>query len=251
MKLKELTPKTKSIILSCIAGVGVVVTGFLSARGARKADERETKKEKVIAYIPAILSGGATIACIGVSTYISGEEIAALTLACAAATQRFADYRKAVHETVSPEVEAEIDRNFYLKEIDRLEQELAEREHPTDEDDLYEFVDSFSGYTFRARLEDVEDGIAELKKLYKEQEFLPWCDIFYVLNNGDRRPYFCALGDELYGGWGWSKAMMEELYTCDEDFDFDVFLSEMIGDENPNVRIITYSVLPEPCYMEY
>lgn len=250
MKLKELTPKTKSIILSCIAGVGVVVTGFLSARGARKADERETKKEKVIAYIPAIVSGGATIACIGVSTYISGEEIAALTLACAAATQRFADYRKAVHETVSPEVEAEIDRNFYLKEIDRLEQELAAREHPTDEDDLYEFVDSFSGYTFRARLEDVEDGIAELKKYYKEENCLAWCDVFYVLNNSDVRPYNSALGKELYGGWGWSKAMMNEHFDCTDDFDFDISLVEM-ADEKPNVRIIAYSVLPEGCYMEY
>lgn len=250
MKLKELTPKTKSIILSCIAGVGVVVTGFLSARGARKADERETKKEKVIAYIPAILSGGATIACIGVSTYISGEEIAALTLACAAATQRFADYRKAVHETVSPEVEAEIDRNFYLKEIDRLEQELAAREHPTDEDDLYEFIDSFSGYTFRARLEDVEDGIAELNKYYKEENCLAWCDVFYVLNDGDTRPFYSALGDTSYGGWGWSKAMMEEIYKCTDDFDFKITL-ERTGNEKPNARVITYSVLPEPSYMEY
>ena len=245
MKLTELTPKTKSVILSCFAGVGVVVTGILSAKCARKADERETRKGKVLAYIPAVVSGGVTIACIGASAYISGEEIAALTMACAATAQRFADYRKAVHETVTPEEETKIDNAFYLKEIERLEQELAEREHPTDEDDLYEFVDCFTGYTFRARLDDVELGIIDLKKLYDEKGYLTWCDVIYALNDCDRRPYKSGIGTE----YGWSKGMMEECYKG-TGLDFDISLEKM-DDEKPNVRIITYSVPPIEYYLEF
>ena len=248
LKPKELAPKTKSLILSCIAGVGVVVTGYFSAKCALKAEEKETKKEKAIAFIPAIASGCATIACIGASTYISGEEIAVLTAACAATAQRFADYRKAVHETVSAEDEARINDAFYISEIDRLEKELAEREHPTDEDDLYEFVDSFSGYTFRASLEDVEIGIADAKDLYNEQGYLCWCDVIYILNSGDTRPARTALGD-AYAGFGWSENMMEECYK-DTNLTFDIFLTTS-KDEKPNVRIITYSVLPEGCFLEY
>lgn len=249
----KITSKNKSLILSCFAGVGVVLTSYLSARCARKADEKETTKEKALAYAPAIASGCATIVCIGVSTYISGEEIAALTLTCAATMQRLTDYRAAVQENVSQEDAAKIDETFYLKEIERLENELTTERHICC-DDLSTFVDSFSGYTFRARLSNVENSLPEVRKLYKDNEALAWCDIFYLLNNGDTIPYESALGPcGGYGmydyGYGWSKAMMEDVYDNDDGFDFDVSLCEM--KDRPGVFVIEYTVMPEPCYMEY
>lgn len=248
MKKFEFTAKNKSLILSGIACIGVVLTGYFSAKGASKAEERETKKDKVMAYAPAIASGCATIACIGASTYISGEEIGTLTLALAASVQKFADYRKAVHENVSQEDEARINEAFYLKEIERLEAELAEREHPTEDDDLCEFVDSFTGYTFRARLDGVNAGIDKAKDLYKEQGFIPWCDIFYLLNNGDTKPYRSIIGDDGYGGYGWSEGMFEQLF--DNTIGFNIFLEHAIP-EKPDTFVINYSVVPEPCYLEY
>lgn len=248
MKKIELTARNKSLILSGIACIGVVLTGYFSAKGAVKAEERETKKDKALAYAPAIASGCATIACIGASTYISGEEIGALTLALAASAQRFADYRKAVHNNVSPEDEARINEAFYLKEIERLEAELAEREHPSEDDDLCEFVDSFTGYTFRARLEDVEAGMDGAKNLYAQQGFIPWCDIFYLLNDGDTKPYMSALGDDGYGGWGWSEGMFEQLF--DNTVSFDISL-ERLSPDKPDTFVIYYSVIPEQCYLAY
>lgn len=248
MKKFELTARNKSLILSGIACVGVVLTGYFSAKGAVKAEEKENTKDKVIAYAPAIASGCAAIACIGASTYISGEEIGALTLALAASAQRFADYRKVVHENVSPEDEARINEAFYLKEIERLEVELAEREHPTEDDDLCEFIDCYSGYTFRACLDDVEIGIDHVKQFYRDNGYLAWCDIFYMLNDGDMRPYESALGND-YSDFsiGWSKNMIEDHF--DDSIDFDIFLTPFKGREN--AYLINYSVIPEACYFEY
>lgn len=249
----KLTGKNKSIILACFASLGVMATGYLSAKCSRKANEREGVKDKVVAYAPAIAAGCATISCIGASTYFSNEEIAALTLACAATAQKYADYRKAVHDNVSAEDEARINEAFYVKEIERLEQELAERDYPREDDDLCEFVDSYSGYTFRALLEDVEDGIAEAQNRYDEDGILAWCDIFYLANNEDTRPYESVLG---CGGipWsdtgiGWSKNMLMDLYENEEGFDFVISLREM--KDKPGVYVIDYSVSPEYCYLEY
>lgn len=252
MKLSNLTVKQKSLILSGLAGIGVIITGYLSAKCALKAEDRETTKEKALAYAPAIVSGCATVACIGVSTYISGEEIAAVTLACSAMAQKYPDYRKAVHETVTPDEEARINEAFYLKEIDRLEQELAEREHPRDDDDLVMFVDSYSGYPFRARMDEVDYGIEQANQHYRESGCLAWSDIFFLINE-DTGPYKSVLGggdDPFgYGGIGWSEGMMEQLYDNADGFDFKVFKSEL--KDRPGVYEIGYSVPPEMCYLEY
>lgn len=253
MKFKPLNATQKSTILAVLAGVGVGLTGFVSAKCSQKAEKKETRKEKAIAYIPAIGVGAATIGCIGMSTKISHDEIAALTVACAAITQKFVNYKKAVEEVATEEQKAQINEIFYLNEIDRLEQELAEREYPREDDDLCTFVDSYCGYTFKAPLEQVEYGLTQALELYKEQGFLPWCDIFILANDGDIAPYGSYLGadygyDRDYYGIGWSKAMFEEMFE-DTDYTFDICLTEV--KDKPNAYIINYSIVPEPFYMEY
>ena len=251
MKRIELTAKNKSLILSGLACIGVALTGYLSAKSALKAEERETKKDKVLAFVPAIVSGSATVLCIGASTYFSGEEIAALTMTCAAMTQKFSDYRKAVNENASPEDVARIDEAFYIKEIERLEQELAEREHPREDDDLELFVDSITGYSFKALRDDVEEGIEKAMESYEKSGCLAWCDVFRFLNDGDSAPSYSDMGGGNDPDWayGWSKGLMDGLYRNDEDFDFKITLGTMKN--RPDAHVIYYSVRPEPCYLEY
>lgn len=249
---KKLTATKKSVVLSVIAGIGVVATGFLSARGVRKAADKETRKEKVIAYAPAVAVGAATIGCIAGSTYISTEEIAMVTATCAAIGQRFADYKKSVEEVATDEERKQIDISFYEKEIERLEHELAEREHPRDDDDWCTFVDSYSGYTFKAPLEQVEYGLKEAMDLYDEQGFLHWGDIFFFVNNGDMGPHNAMLGSHYYegdyNGVGWSKAMFEDMFD-NIDYDFDIALVEIEG--KSNAYSIEYATTPECSFLEY
>ena len=252
MKIKlpkiKASAKQKSLVLSVLAGIGVAATGIVSAKCARRVDDLDTVKEKVVKYAPAIAVGGATIGCIAASTYISHEEIAAVTAACVALGQKFSDYKKSVERVVTEEQLGQIDRDFYEREIERLEQELAEREHPTDDDDTSTFVDAFTGYTFKANKDDVLRGISEANKLYKEQEFLPWCDVFYFLNNEDTKPYESVIGSGFYYdyGYGWSEAMRKELEIED---DFEIFLDEM--KERDNTYLINYSSVPEPCFLDF
>jgi hypothetical protein len=252
MALKKFTPQNKSLILSCLAGLGVIGTGWLSARAALKAERRESKKEKILAYVPAVVCGASTLVCIGASTYISREEITVLTAACAATAQKFANYRKAVHENASAEDEARINEAFYQSEIARLEQELAEREHPTEDDDMCIFRDSYTGYPFKGRYEEVNAALEDVRKAWRDNGVLAWCDVFYLINHEDMNPYESALGggDSSYwhhGGAGWSKALLKDLF--DDQVDFDISL-EPIKDK-PGMYSIEYTILPEECYLEY
>lgn len=250
IKLHKPTATQKSILLSVLAGFGVVATGALSAKCAKKTADDMTVGQKLKAYAPALVAGGATIGCIGLSTYISHEQIALATAACISIGQKFADYRKSVEEVVSDEQREQIDVSFYEKEIDRLERELAERDHPTDEDDLCTFIDSFSGYTFKARIEQVESGLEEVNQHWKDDEYLSWCDIFYLINDKDEIPYMSSLGEgnPFDYGWGWSKRMFEE-FDIDTENNFGVDLREWKG--HPNTYFIDYPLNPEPGFMEY
>lgn len=255
MKLPNITPRNKSIILSCVACVGVITTSWLSAKGALKAEKCETQKEKALAYLPAIVSGTTTILCIGASTYISSEEITVLTAACAATATKFADYRRAVHENVSEEQEAKINDDFYQKEIARLEQELAEREHPRDDDDLCIFKDGFAPYSFKARYEDVEERLQEVLEVWKTDEALAWCQALYILSGGDTAPYYSPMGcsGQYWSGdyaFGWSRGMFEDGFGMENAIErFDISVREV--KEHPGIYQIEYSIMPEPDYMNW
>lgn len=71
-----------SLVLTLLGCLGVGSTAVLSVKCSRKADKAETKKEKLIAYTPAIVSGVATVGCIGGSHFLSSREIIALTTTC-------------------------------------------------------------------------------------------------------------------------------------------------------------------------
>lgn len=249
IKLVKPTATQKSLLFAVLSGIGVVVTSCVSAHCAKKTTDDMTVMQKAKAYAPAIVSGTATIGCIAAGTYISHEEIALATAASAAIAQKFADYRKSVKEVVTDEQYEQIDVSFYEKEIARLEEELAERDHPTDEDDLVTFVDMFSGYTFKERMEQVEAGVEAANRYWKEDGFLCWSDIFYLINE-DTTPHDSTLGGNTpwHYGVGWSRAMFDQL-EMDEDHLFGIEIHEMDG--RPNTYLIYYPIDPELGFEEY
>ncbi len=249
VKLHKPTASQKSVIFAVLSGIGVVATGVLSARCAKKTSEDMKPVEKAKAYAPAIVSGGATIGCIALGTYISHEEIVALTAAGGALAQKFVNYRKSVEEVVTDEQREQINTAFYEKEIARLEEELAKRDHPTDEDDLATFVDAYSGYTFKERMEAVEAGIAEANRHWEDDQLLCWCDIFYLIN-GDTFPSESIIGGNSFYhyGVGWSRAMFDQL-EIDPDHLFKVEVHEM--KDHPNTYLIDYTIEPELGFEEY
>lgn len=130
-------------ILAVAASVGVVATAIETGRATTKAkhllavdealrtynedeqgivEESPTKKEIVQtcwkAYVPAVILGGGTIACILGSNALNKKQIASLTAGYMALGKAYQEYRREVAEHVGAEHEKEIykDAQSVLKE---------------------------------------------------------------------------------------------------------------------------------------
>lgn len=91
-----ISKRTISLMLSLISVAGVGLTGFLSVKGHEQSIKVEDKKEKTKKYIPAIIAGTVTSACILGSYGISRKEIVALTATCGYLTANKDSLEKAI-----------------------------------------------------------------------------------------------------------------------------------------------------------
>ena len=97
-------------ILTGVASIGVVITSVLACRGTKKNLEIEepTVKEKVVNYIPAVVSGTVTIGCIIFSNRLNKTQQAAFASACALATSQYQSYTNKVKELYGEETHQKI-----------------------------------------------------------------------------------------------------------------------------------------------
>ena len=136
MDIRLFAKKNASAILTCISIAGVVATTIMAVKETPKAlsllenvkkEKREelTKWEKVkIAgpvYIPSMITGAATIACICGSNVISKRQQATLVTAYALLDNSYKEYKKKVDEVYGTEagknIRAEIVKDKYTNDI--------------------------------------------------------------------------------------------------------------------------------------
>lgn len=134
----------------------------------REEDEIQlTKGEEIVEntkavlplYLPAIVTGAASTACILWSYKISSDRFAALATAYTFTNSRLTEYQKKVIESIGEKKEQEI-RDEISK--DKLKKHLDD--HP--EEKIYDiqadgkqwFVEDFTGKVFRASIQDICDG---------------------------------------------------------------------------------------------
>lgn len=101
-----------SLVLTLLGSLGVGSTAVLSVKCSRKADEVETKKEKLIAYAPAIVSGVVTVGCIVGSHQVSRREILALTTTCGYLASKNLRFEREVGKELSQEKVNEINHKI-------------------------------------------------------------------------------------------------------------------------------------------
>lgn len=161
LKTKSFVNKNASTILTCIGGAGVVATSVLAVKATPKAmallenaknekGEELTKSEAVLvagpAYIPAIITGAATIACIFGANALNKRQQAAITSAYALLDNSYKEYKKKAEELygedASQKIRAEIAKDKY-----------EELEHHDIDKKL--FYDEFSGRYFESTMEKV------------------------------------------------------------------------------------------------
>lgn len=199
-------------ILTVAGSAGVVVTSVMAVKATPKALRllEEVKQEKgedlttlevvvtaAPVYIPALLVGASTIACIFGANILNKRHQAALMSAYALLDQSYKDYKKKVDELYgegsSKEIEHEIVKDKYN------ESDLS----ITDEDGKELFYDAFSERYFRATLAEVIEAEYEVNRILA-------CQYGLYLNG-----FYELLGiDEVdYGNYiGWSSAELYETY---------------------------------------
>ena len=154
--LKMFVKKNGATILTCIGSIGVIVTSVMAIKATPKAtvlleDARDekgndlTKFEKVMvagpAYIPTMIVGASTIACVFGANILNQRQQAALMSAYALLDSTYKKYQSKVVDLYSEEadsrVKKEIAKDKYLGD-DKL----------VDNDAL--FYDEFSGRYFES-----------------------------------------------------------------------------------------------------
>lgn len=202
--------KNASTILTCIGGAGVIATSVLAVRATPKAlmmleNAKEEKGESLTkmevvktagpAYIPAVLVGMSTIACIFGANALNQQRQAALMSAYALLDNTYQQYKSKVID-------------LYGEEADlRVREDMAKDKYTGDNGlpngDAILFYDEFSERYFNTTMADMLKAEYEVNK--KLSNFGEVClNEFYELVGLIKVDY----GDYL----GWSTVDLYEMY---------------------------------------
>lgn len=157
-KMSKMLTKYGPTVLAVLASAGVVATAVFASKDAIKASNRIftkkaqktidnneqvqlTKKETFVAaapaYIPTIVTGAATIACIVGSTVLSKKSQASLMSAYALANVSYNQYRKAAKEVYGE------DADIRIKE--RIAADKFNKDHMIYDEDAFSIRPNITG----------------------------------------------------------------------------------------------------------
>lgn len=218
----KINRRTVSLILSIMGVLGVGTTSYLSVRCSKKADTKETKKEKIIAYAPAIISGVVTSGCIIGSHHVSSKEIAALTASCGYLAANRDKIEKAVKEKFGDEKAKEIHQEAAVKAMTTHKNDYIE---VTGYGDTL-FGEYYFGRKFFCSLERVEWAEKQMNYRFHNGEYVSMNDFYEMLNLEQTRA-----GSEF--GWPANEDFYD--YNMETPIEFEHVYGE---DENGNPMIM-------------
>lgn len=154
--------RNASTILTCIGGIGVVATTVLAVKATPKAVEllqqaEEEKNEPLTTiekfkvagpvYIPTIVTGVSTLACIFGANALNKRHQASLMSAYALLDRSFKDYKNKVTELYGKEAGAQVNQSIAKDKYEDCDIEV--------EDNKQLFYDMYSQRYFESTMEDV------------------------------------------------------------------------------------------------
>lgn len=252
MNVQLFFKRNASTMLTCVGAVGVVTTTMMAVKATPKAmalleaaekekGEKLTKLEKIKtagpAYIPAAVSGAATIACIFSAQILNKRQQAALTSAYALLNQSYKEYKDKVDElygeAAGEKVRAEIAKDKY--------EESEVKIHGNNQ----LFFDFYSGRYFESTLEHVRWAEYELNRSV-------------TVNGGASvNEFYDFLGlEELpeYDELGWSGMQMFDMYWHNwVEFEHEKVIIDEDDDAQAGLEctIIHMPLEPFPDYLDY
>lgn len=154
--------RNASTILTCIGGIGVIATSALAVKATPKAlrtleDAKEKKGEELTkfevvrtagpAYIPAVITGAATIACIFGANTLNKRQQAALASAYAVLDSSYKEYKDKIKELYGEDADGRVKEKIAKDKYEDLDIQV--------EDDKQLFFDVLSGRYFESTMKDV------------------------------------------------------------------------------------------------
>ena len=252
MDVQQFVRRNASTILTFVGAAGVVATAVMAAKESPKAfslleDAKEekgedlTKLEKVkIAghvYIPSVITGAATIACIFGSNVISKHQQETLMSAYALLDSSYREYKKKTDELYGEEagkhIRGEIAKDKYTGDDSILD----------DSKEL--FFDFYSGRYFESTKESVMWAQYETNRaMYVNGAVC--LNEYYELLGLDNKPEY----EEI----GWSCGQLEEMYWhpwIEFDYEKTVIDEEYEHSEGIECTIIHLPMEPFMGYLDY
>ncbi|MBO5319064.1 MAG: hypothetical protein J6B01_04555 [Ruminococcus sp.] len=212
MELNQFLRKNGSTILTCAGAVGVVTTAVLSVKATPKAlqkleEAKEEKKEDLTtlekvkavgpSYIPAVLSGVGTLACIFGANTLSRRQQAALSSAYALVDASFKEYKTKLKELYGEETHNKIVDAIAVEKADEMYVRSGymcgtcdlggEGSNPAI------FYDEHSGRYFSATIEQVITAEYHLNRNYILRGYA-YLNEFYEFLGIDETDYGSVLG---------------------------------------------------------
>ena len=252
MGLQSFIKRNASTILTGLGAAGVLATAILTAKETPKAlslleDAKEKKGEKLTkwekikiagpAYIPAIITGASTVACIFGSNIISKRQQATLMSAYALLDNSYKEYKKKVNELYGEKVG------------ERVREEIAKNKYAGNgslsDNNKELFFDFYSGRYFESTKEAVMWAQYETNRA--------------LIVNGAvcLNEYYDFLGLETkpeYELLGWSYRQIEEMYChpwIELDYEETIIDEESEYSEGLVCTIIHMPLEPFMNYLEY
>ena len=252
MDVQQFIKRNISTILTCIGAGGVVATAVMVAKESPKAlslleyateekGEKLTKWEKVkIAgpvYIPAVITGTATIVCIFGSNLVSKHQQASLMSAYALLDNSYKEYKKKTDELYGEEagrnIRGEIAKDKYTGDGELME------------DNKELFFDFYSGRYFESTKETVIWAQYETNRA------------MFVNGAVCLNEYYEFLGLEKkpeYEDIGWTCGQIEEMYLHPWiEFDYEEIIIDEETEDSVGMECTIIHLPMEPVmgYLEY
>lgn len=243
--LKLFCRRNASTILTCVGGAGVVATSVMAVKATPKAlvlleEAKEEKGEELTklevvnvagpAYIPAVLVGASTIACIFGANVLNKRKQASLMSAYALLDSSYKEYKNKIEQVYGEGANTHIQEEIAKDKYEESDVTIAE--------DKQLFYDEFSGRYFESTLAEVLQAEYAINKQIAE-----WGSAY--LND-----YYELLGIQTdYGDYlGWSACGLYEMYW-NQWLDFGHH--KAILDDGLECTIITFFQEPIPDFEEY
>ena len=243
---KMFVRKNGSTILTCIGSAGVVATSVIAVKATPKAmmlleNAREekgdniTKFESIVvagpAYIPAIVIGVSTIACMFGANILNQRQQAALMSAYALLDSSYKEYKSKVVDLYGNEVDSRVGEEI-------AKDKYASDDKPHDNSKVL-FYDEFSGRYFESTTTEVLKAEYEINKKISGWGGAYLNDFYHTIGL-DPTEY----GDHL----GWSANGLYEMYR--EQW-LDFHHKKFILDDGLEGYIITFAHEPIPDFEDY